>query len=126
MKIIGAVNADVSSDFFHSFGAQHHAPDDFDYDQTVAQIVQAEQSLQAIQPQVAANTADIATNSTGITTNAADITTNTTNVTATTAKDLRSFSTLMQILPKTTSTLSILGPLLSRATLATLSHPGCT
>ena len=90
MKIIGAVNADVSSDFFHSFGehteVQHHAPDDFDYDQTVAQIVQAEQSLQAIQPQVAANTADIATNSTGITTNAADITTNTTNVTATTAK----------------------------------------
>ena len=84
MKIIGAVNADVSSDFFHSFGehteVQHHAPDDFDYDQTVAQIVQAEQSLQAIQPQVAANTADIATNSTGITTNAADITTNTTNV----------------------------------------------
>ena len=83
MKIIGAVNADVSSDFFHSFGehteVQHHAPDDFDYDQTVAQIVQAEQSLQAIQPQVAANTADIATNTTGITTN-------TTNVTATTAK----------------------------------------
>ena len=97
MKIIGAVNADVSSDFFHSFGehteVQHHAPDDFDYDQTVAQIVQAEQSLQAIQPQVAANTADITTNATGITTNAtgvaanaADIATNTTNVAANTAK----------------------------------------
>jgi hypothetical protein len=38
MKIIGAIQADVQSDFFHSLGesehteVQQHAPADFDYD----------------------------------------------------------------------------------------------
>ena len=69
MKIIGAVTADVSDDFFHSLGehaeVQHHAPEDFDYDQAIARIATAEAEL----AQVNTNTQNIASNSTAIGTN---------------------------------------------------------
>ena len=75
MKIIGAIQADVGADFFKSFGdheeEQHHAPEDFDYDEAINRIQTAEAGLQ----QVPLNTAQIATNVTNIATNDTDLTT---------------------------------------------------
>ena len=49
MKIIGAIQAEVPSDFFHSLGehteVQHHAPADFDYDDAIGRIQNAEAGL---------------------------------------------------------------------------------
>ena len=75
MKIIGAIQADVGADFFKSLGdheeEQHHAPEDFDYDEAINRIQTAEAGLQ----QVPLNTAQIATNVTNIASNDTDITT---------------------------------------------------
>ena len=75
MKIIGAIQADVGADFFKSLGdheeEQHHAPEDFDYDEAINRIQTAEAGLQ----QVPLNTAQIATNVTNIATNDTDLTT---------------------------------------------------
>ena len=81
MKIIGAIQGDVQADFFHSLGdhveVQHHAPEDFDYDDAIARIQTAEAGLQ----QVPTNTNAIAANGTAITVNAAAIATNAGNIT---------------------------------------------
>ena len=61
MKIIGAIKADVQSDFFHSLGesehieVQQHAPADFDYANAINRIQAAELGL----AQVPTNTAEI-------------------------------------------------------------------
>ena len=68
MKIIGAIQADVQNDFFHSLGemsehieVQQHAPADFDYDDAINRIQAAEAGL----GQVPTNTAAIAANTLG-------------------------------------------------------------
>ena len=64
MKIIGAVAADVSANFFHSFGEhserQHHAPEDFDYDQAAAGLAAAQANLTAASANIVTNTDDLA------------------------------------------------------------------
>jgi len=81
MKIIGAIQGDVQADFFHSLGehveVQHHAPEDFDYDDAINRIQTAEAGLQ----QVPTNTAGVVANGAAITVNAAAIAVNGGNIT---------------------------------------------
>ena len=57
MRIIGAVSATVPTNFFRSLGdheyEQTHAPEDFDYDQAVTDIQDAQAALTAAQANIA-------------------------------------------------------------------------
>ena len=89
MKIIGAIQADVQSDFFHSLGesehteVQQHAPADFDYDGAINRIQAAELGLVQVPNNtlaIATNVTAIANNSTSVATHDTDIGVNTTDI----------------------------------------------
>jgi len=76
MKLIGSFEGNVSSNFYQSLGdheyTQHHAPEDFDYDQAATDLLAAQTALTAAQANIAlkADQTDLDTTNTVLATKA--------------------------------------------------------